>query len=346
MIDPKVAPPPPKDSEEGLMGSHWTLVTGATGLVGNNVVRLLVDRGQPVRVMVRNGADPRPLAGLPVEVVPGDVCDPDAVQRACDGAHCVIHAAGDVHLGWSQWARQKATNVEGTRNVARAAARSGAGLVHVSTVNAIGISPTREPADEDTPQGGYPLVPYVVTKREAESVVLEEVKRGLHAVIVNPDFMLGPWDWKPSSGQMLLALDRHRVLIAPDGWFGPCDVRDVSAAVLVAAERGQSGRRYILSGPPLCYLDAWRLFARLGNSRVSILAPRPIALMLAARAGDALGRLTGRESVVNSAALRLAQLWKVYSSRRAEHELGYHTRPLEETVADAWHWLRSHARRP
>lgn len=327
------------------MGSDWTLVTGATGLVGNNLVRLLVDRGQPVRVMVRNGADPRPLAGLPVEVVPGDVCDLDAVQRACGGARCVIHAAGDVHLGWSQWARQQATNVEGTRNVARAAARSGARLVHVSTVNAIGISPTGEPADEETPQGGYPPVPYVVTKREAECVVLEEAGRGLDAVIVNPDFMLGPWDWKPSSGQMLLALERHRVLIAPDGWFGPCDVRDVSAAILAAAERGEPGRRYILSGPPLCYLEAWRLFARVGNTRVAVLAPRPIVLSLAGRAGDVLGRLMGREPVVNSAALRLAKLWKVYSSRRAERELGYRPRPLQETVADAWDWLRRHARR-
>ncbi|MFO0004951.1 MAG: NAD-dependent epimerase/dehydratase family protein, partial [bacterium] len=90
-------------------------------------------------------------------------------------------------------------NVQGTRLVAEAARKAGARLVQVSSVNALGLTGDGSPADEDTPFQNTVECPYVVTKREAEQVVLEEVDRGLDAVIVNPVFMLGAWDWKPSS---------------------------------------------------------------------------------------------------------------------------------------------------
>ncbi|HEX5445618.1 MAG TPA: NAD-dependent epimerase/dehydratase family protein, partial [Pirellulales bacterium] len=95
-----------------------TLVTGATGLVGNNVVRMLLARGEAVRVLGRENCDPRPLAGLEVEIVRGDVRDASAVHRACRGAGRVIHAAARVQIGWSGLGLQRAINVEGTRHVA------------------------------------------------------------------------------------------------------------------------------------------------------------------------------------------------------------------------------------
>lgn len=322
------------------MSDFWTLVTGATGLVGNNVVRMLLDRGDSVRVLVRKGCDPRPLAGLPVEIVEGDVRDGESVARACRGVGAVIHAAGHVRIGWSGLELQRAVNVEGTRHVAAAANAAGARMVHVSSVDALGIRSLDNPADEETPLEGNLLVPYVVTKREAEQVVLEEVGRGLAAMIVNPGFMLGPWDWKPSSGQMLLAVGRRRFLLAPPGWFGVCDVRDVAAAILAALERGTPGRRYITTGPTICYADAMRVFAEVTGARVPFSPPGPITLAIVGWACDLWTRLTGREPPVNSGALRVARLPKSYSSARAERELGYRARPLRETVQDAWDWFR------
>ena len=102
--------------------------------------------------------------------------------------------------------------MDGSRVVAAAARRAGARLVHVSSVDAIGLRADGLPADEDTPPGGIPECPYVVTKRDAEWVVHDEIARGLDAVIVNPVYMLGPWDWKPSSGRMLLEVGSGKVL--------------------------------------------------------------------------------------------------------------------------------------
>ena len=133
------------------------------------------------------------------------------------GVDWVIHAAAYVHIGWTGLELARAINVGGTATVAACARRSGVRLVHVSSVDALGLPPDGSPSDEDTPAGGGVPCPYVITKRDAEQAVLAEVAAGLDARIVNPAYMIGPWDWKPSSGRMLLEVARNRALFAPLG---------------------------------------------------------------------------------------------------------------------------------
>jgi len=317
------------------------LVTGATGLVGNNVVRQLVSRGIGVRALVRptSPVGESSLAGLAVDRVAGGLADGTELERAVDGVSCVVHAAAFVHCGWRNADVMREVNVEGTRRIAEAARRAGARLVHVSSVDAIGLRPDGEPADEETPPGVMPECPYVVTKREAERAILEEVDRGLDAVIVNPVYMLGPWDWKPSSGRMLLEVGAGKGLFAPPGGNDFVDVRDVATGVLAALEKGRVGRRYILGGHGLSYLDAWRVMARVtGRMQPLGLAPRPF-VRLAGWLGDLKAAVSGREGDVNSAATTMSMLDHNFSCRRAREELGYSFRPLEDTVQDAWDWF-------
>jgi dihydroflavonol-4-reductase len=317
------------------------LVTGATGLVGNNVVRQLLAAGHAVRVLARSTSDPRPLAGLAVERVAGDVRDASALAQACSGVDVVIHSAGHVYIGWTGLEEHQAINVEGTRNVAAAARLAGARLVHVSSINALGLGQLESPADEETALPGIVPIPYVVTKQAAERVVLEEVERGLWAAIVNPALMFGPWDWKPSSGQMLVEVSRGS-LFAPVGSQNFCDVRDVAAGVLAAAERGQSGRRYVLGGHNMTYRDCWTRIAALTGRRGPRLPMGPIFRAFAVPFLVARTRLSGRESAANSAALALSRQSHCFTSVRAERELDYRIRPLDETLADAWQWLGEH----
>jgi nucleoside-diphosphate-sugar epimerase len=323
-----------------------TLVTGATGLVGNNVVRLLLERGEAVRVLQRDGADPRPLAGLNIEIARGDVRDAPAVRRACDGVQRVVHAAAYVHIGWANQPLQEAINVEGTRHVVAAAHEAKARLIYVSTVDTIGLGSRDAPASEDSAPDPRARVPYVVTKRAAELLVLEGVDRGLEAVIVNPVYMLGPWDWKPSSGRMLLRVARGRALLAPRGGNDFCDVRDVAAGIHAAASRGKIGRRYILGGEPWRYVDAWRVMAKVAGTRGPICRAGPIQLLVAGWAGDFWRLVSGSEPDVNSASITLSFASHHYSYERAATELGYRTRPLRETVTDAWQWFCEHGYGP
>jgi dihydroflavonol-4-reductase len=318
------------------------LVTGGTGLVGNTVIRMLAGQGRRVRTLVRGRSGEREFAGIDVERVTGDVTDPESVRRAVAGARVVIHSAAVVHVGWRRLAEMRRVNVEGTRLVAEAARREGARLVHVSSVNALGLTGDATPADENTPFGNTIECPYVVTKREAEQVVLDAVGRGLDAVILNPVFMLGPWDWKPSSGRMLLEVASGRALLAPPGSQHFGDARDIAAGIVAAMTKGSPGRRYILGGHHLRFFDAWTTFAEVAGCR----PPRgeaPLRVVrFAGRMGDLLASCLRREGPVNSAATSMSLLCQHYSSDRAISELGYSIRPLEDSVESAWRWFVDH----
>jgi dihydroflavonol-4-reductase len=176
-----------------------------------------------------------------------------------------------------------------------------------------------------------------VTKRAAERVVLDEVGRGLHAVIVNPAFMLGPWDWKPSSGKMLLEVTRFAPF-APLGSTSICDARDVAVGAIAAAERGTPGQRYILAGYNLSYWEAWKKMAALAGKRGPRLPMGPIVRGI----GWPLLALKSRlatEGDANTATMAMGRQSHCFSSERAKRELGYRNRPLEETLADTWTWF-------
>lgn len=317
------------------------LITGATGLVGNNVARLLLQRGAEVRVLARASSDPRPLEGLPLEVVRGELREPDSLPTALAGVDLVVHAAAHVHIGWTGLDAARTVNVEGTRALARAARQSGCRMVHVSSIDALGLTPGGV-SDEETPPTNGVLCPYVITKREAEQALQEEVSAGLSAVIVNPGYVVGPWDWKPSSGRMLLQVAKGWALCAPLGSNCYCDVRDVAAGILAAAERGAPGRRYILAGDTLSYFQAWRIFARVTGATPPVFPLGPLVRTAVGCMGDLVTRFTGHEPDINSAALAIAGQRRAFSSARAAAELGYRSRPLEESAAAAWSWFQEH----
>lgn len=317
------------------------LVTGATGLIGNNVVRRLLAAGESVRVMSRSKGAGDELEGLDVEYISGDVRDAARVQVAVAGVDCVIHAAAHVQVGWTQSELHRQINVEGTRLVAEAALRNSARLVHVSTINTLGIGLLSQPANEDSGRPGLVPCHYVTSKINAEKVVQQVRARGLDAVIVYPSFNLGPWDWKPSSGRMLLAVNRGTV-VAPSGASNFGDSRDVSAGIAAAAKLAPSGGRYILGGHNLTYLDAWRIFARVGGHVGPRFRLGPIARWLGSVGSDVWTRCTGEEAEINSASIGMGSQQTCFTSQRAINELGYRIRPLEATVTDAWNWFCEH----
>lgn len=317
------------------------LVTGATGLIGNNVVRHLLAAGESVRVFTRSAVRSESLTSLPIEVVQGDIRDAARVQAAVEGMDCVIHAAAHVQVGWTQSELHRQINVEGTRLIAEAALRNSARLVHISTVNTLGIGLLDRPANEETGLPGLVPCHYVTSKINAERMVQQTIARGLDAVIIHPGFCLGPWDWKPSSGRMLLAVNRGTV-IAPSGAFNVCDVRDVCAGVAAAAKLAPAGRRYILGGHNLTYLDAWQVFARVGGHAGPRFRIGPITRWLGSMGSDVWTYCTGGEAEINSATIGIGAQQTCFSSERAVRELGYRIRPLPQTVTDAWNWFCEH----
>lgn len=319
------------------------LVTGATGLLGNCIVRELISRRQRVRVFVR-GASQRPeLAGLDVEVFTGELHDAAALQRAVDGCQAVIHSAALIHIGYGRLDESRRVNVEGTRRVAAACRQSDSRLVYISTVDTL---PAAVSIDEPVNEMGTGVAKtpctYVISKTEAEAVVSQACSEGQEAVIVHPGFMLAPYDWKPSSGAIMRTVFRSPLLIVPRGTASVCDARDVAASIAEAVDRGRIGEHYILAGENISYLELCkRMLSVMGRTK-PVIRMGPIA-PAAACLVDFWNRTTGRrEGLFNGAAIAMGKLHHAYDSSKARRELNYSNRPLDETLRDAWGWLHEH----
>jgi dihydroflavonol-4-reductase len=320
------------------------LVTGAAGLLGANVVRALLGAGHVVRAAIRPSSRQLALTGLPVETSVLTLEEPASVAAAVAGCQAIVHAAAANWIGRSGRAWMERVNVRGTETVCRVAVEAGIlRMVHVSSVDTLGIRSLECPADEECPSNlGHLRCPYIDTKRAAEEVVLGHVARGLPAVIVNPAFMLGPWDTRPTSGRMILEIAKGRALLAPRGGNCFLDVRAAAIGIVAALERGRVGRRYILGGQNLTYVEAWRRIAPIVGGREPLgTAPAAGAWLVGSAAGF-WGRLRGKEPVVNPVSVAMGELPHYFNSARARAELNLPDTDFERAVSDAWRWFREH----
>lgn len=319
------------------------LVTGATGHVGNVLVRELLARAERVRVMVLPGEDCVSLQGLDVEIVPGDVRDPTTLQRAMQGVETVYHLAGVISIlpGAEELMRQ--VNVEGVRNVAQAALRAGVKrLVHTSSVHAFQRLPQGVTVDEsvpfapDSPDGAYDR-----TKAAGTLAVLQAVRQGLDAVIVCPSGIIGPYDYAGSEmGRTILDFSRAKLHFLIDGAYDFVDVRDVARGLVLARERGRTGETYILSGTWAKLTVLRRMVQDVTGVRSPVLLlPFGLARLVAGLA-ERFYRLTKSTPRFTRYALRTVRDNASFCRAKAQRELGYNPRPLQETIKDTLAWWR------
>jgi dihydroflavonol-4-reductase len=330
-----------------------SLVTGATGFLGSHVTRALVERGDEVRVTVRPTSMLDTLRGLDVEpVVVSDLTDRRGLRRALKGVERVFHVGGTTNL------RAPADelfriNVDGTRTVLEECLRADVErVVHTSSVAAIGPAPAGGAADErHVWRAGSLGIPYVEAKHEAEVEALRLGARGLPVVVVNPSYVLGSGDTHRSSTEIVRRFLLRRIPAYVDGAINVVDVQDVAAGHLLADERGVPGDRYILGNRNYTWE---RLFADLG--RFSGIEPPAVRLPVAAALAlaEAAARLPGPVPLT-PVEVRSAAHWWTYRSTKARRELGWTTRPHEETVEATVAWwaereearlLRSGTRQP
>ncbi|MCC9643973.1 NAD-dependent epimerase/dehydratase family protein [Rhodopirellula sp. JC740] len=329
-------------------------VTGGTGLLGNTILRQLSDAGHDLIALVRGEPDPQVFDGINTQFAHGNLLDQPTIEDAVAKSDAVIHSAGMIHLGWKCFDESIAVNRDGTQTIVDACLHHDCKLVHVGTVNTLAIADRDSVADETTPldhAGGQVPCSYVLSKRAGNEVVKDGVKKGLRAAIVHPGFMLGPWDWKPSSGRMMLEVSKAWRPLTPSGGNSSCDSRDVAAAAIRAAEKLitndiEPGRHYILAGHNMRYLELWKAMASAMGAKSPIMRAGPAQRWIAGVAGDVVGKLLPAEPDFNSAAVRMSSQYHYYDSSRAKKELDYRIRPFEETLQDAAQWLRDHHGKP
>jgi dihydroflavonol-4-reductase len=321
------------------------LVTGASGFLGWHVARLLLDRGYPVRALVRTGSR---VDSLNVEPVTGDLRDPDSLARAVNGCGLVFHVAADYRLWAADPSELYRSNVDGTRNLLQAARAAGVErVVYTSTVGCIGI-PSTGLGDETAPVALADMKgDYKRSKFQAEQIALEFARSGFPVVIVNPTAPIGEHDVKPTpTGKIVLDFLKGDMPAFIDTGLNVVDVRDAALGHWLACEHGRPGERYILGAENLTLARILEILAHLTGRKAPTLE-LPYALAWCAGAcSTAWANLTGTAPRVPLAAVRMAREKMWVTHEKARRELGFTPGPAEDALARAVEWFSGSGRLP
>ena len=317
------------------------LVTGATGHIGNVLVRKLLERGEKVRAMILPGESREPISGLDVEAVEGDVLNLDAVFESMRGIKGIFHLAGVISImpGANPFVRK--VNVEGTKNILRAAREMKIGkLVYTSSIHAIqrvedGIIDENIPYDMNNPYGAYDR-----SKAEATLEVLQSAQTGLEAVVACPTGVIGPYDFR---GSMMGAVIHDAAAAKPtlyvDGAYDFVDVRDVADGLITAAEKGKRGESYILSGQKISVRYMLETVREVtGKNFFQMKIPFDLA-KFAAMFTPMYYQMANATPRFTPYSLEVLKSNSNISHAKASRDLGYHPRSLYESIRDTVKWF-------
>ena len=316
-----------------------TVVTGAGGFIGSVLVRELIARGRSVRAIVRSNK--KSLEELDIEIVTADIRDSSSLDRALAGAESVFHLASVISLSGDRSGSVPETNIDGARNVAAAALKNGVKkFIHCSSIHVFDLKEHGKTINENTIRVTKNSPVYDRTKYAGETAVRDLIKMDLPAVVIHPTGVIGPGDHRPSRmGQVLLDLSSKKLPALISGGFNWVDVRDVCAGALAAEEFGRIGESYILSGQ-------WHSTRQLAIFGEEITGTPPPTLDLPmwiaqgiAPIGSLLGKITSNEYRLNSDTVSALNAARTISSAKAETELGFKSRPIRDSVHDAYKWF-------
>jgi dihydroflavonol-4-reductase len=317
-------------------------VTGASGRLGNVLVRQLLARGHSVRALVMPD-DPQAvsLEGLELTRITGSVLDRASLDRLVEGTSGVFHLAAVIDLGSDRSGRIWNINVEGTTNVAAACRSAGVRMLHCSSHAALQRWPLEQPLDEKRALALDEKCPYHRSKAHGEQRVLDAVGAGLDAVVCSPATLTGPHDFGPSMfGNALIDLYRGKVPILLDVVCDYADSRDVCDAMIRAMADGRRGERYLLSGEVLDMLELAAILREVTDRPM----PRhslPLWVGWAALPFSlALGKLSGKPPIFTAGVLRAAVFNRVVLHDKAAAELDFRPRPMRESLPDTLAWFR------
>ncbi|MBK8781319.1 MAG: NAD-dependent epimerase/dehydratase family protein [Anaerolineales bacterium] len=316
------------------------LVTGATGHIGNVLVRKLLERGEKVRALILPGESRESISGLKVEAFEGDILNMDSVFESMQGIKGIFHLAGVISImpGPNPFVRK--VNVEGTKNILRAAAEKRIKLIYTSSIHAIqrvekGVIDESVPYDMNNPYGAYDR-----SKAEATLEVLNAARSGLEAVVACPTGVIGPYDFR---GSMMGAVIHDAAVAKPtlyvDGAYDFVDVRDVADGLIAAAENGKRGESYILSGQKITVRYLLETVREItGKHFFQMKIPFDLA-KFAAIFTPMYYRFANETPRFTPYSLEVLQSNSNISHAKATRELGYKPRPIFDSIRDAVKWF-------
>ena len=320
-----------------------TIVTGATGHIGNTLIRELTAKGEKVRALIPPSEDRSPLEGLKVELVESDVRNLDSLMEAFKGCDIAYHLAGVISIVPGKRDLMHRVNVGGARNVVEACLTTGVKrLIYTSSIHAIAEPSHGIPIDETLPfDPDRTIGDYGRSKALAAREVLKGIGRGLNAVIVCPTGVTGPYDYRVSEmGQLITDFLKRKLKAYVAGSYDFVDVRDVVKGHILAGQKGESGQTYILSGERITVAELLSTLEEItGVKAPSLKLPRRLARAVGVLASPYYW-LAKAKPLFTAYSIDVLASNSLVSSEKARRELGYSSRPIKESIEDAIEWFR------
>lgn len=312
--------------------------------MGSNLVRELLKQDYQVRAFVEPGTRMDTLRGLDLEIMGGNILNEEDLKKAAGGCGVIVHTAASTNIWPSRSPFLGRINIDGTINVVRAAHHAGIDkLIYVGTANSFGYGSKSDPGNETKAyrSGKYKL-DYMDTKLIAQRIVLDEVKANkLPAVIVNPTFMIGPYDSKPGSGSLILAVYNSRLPGYASGGRNYIHVRDVADGICRAIQNGRIGECYIMGHRNLSYREMFNKIAGILEVPPPFFNFPEFMIKAYGLLGSLNGRFRNAMPSVSYTMARIACDQHYYSSEKAIRHLGLPQTPIELAIMEAFQWFRS-----
>jgi dihydroflavonol-4-reductase len=319
------------------------LVTGATGFIGFHVAKLLTQKGFNVKALVRYEKDALDLKSLGVSLVKGDIRDFNACNDALKGCQYLYHLAADYRLWVPNPAVMYAINVQGTKNIMRAALmQSVEKVVYTSTVGVLAMGKDGVLSNEESLSDIRDMVGhYKKSKFLAEEEVRRFIEQGLPAVIVNPSTPIGPFDRKPTpTGKIIVDFVNGKIPAYLDTGLNFIDVEDVAAGHVLAADQGRIGGRYILGNKNITLREFFEILARMTGKKAPAVRLPYVPVLMAAYVNEALSTwITGKQPLIPLTGVRMAKTYMFFDCTKAVKELHLPQNPVEGAIEKAIRWF-------
>ncbi len=318
-------------------------VTGPDGVLGSNIVRELLSRNYEVKVLVFGPRQPITLKGLPIEIVEGDITNKEQVIELSKGCDYFINVAAITDMWPTRGAIYFKINVKGAENAVDAVLLNKMKrLVHVGSASSFGYGTIEHPGDETSAfKSAKYKVDYIESKKLGQEKVIAAVKeKGVDAVVVCPTFMIGPYDSKPSSGAMIIAIAKGKLPGFSSGGKNWVYVKDVAVGVCNALTMGRTGEAYILGAENLTYVDAVkRIAAALGQKKVPKFIVPDFFLKFIGMIGTITAAITKKAPKLTINLAQIACDGHYFSPKKAIEELKMPQTPIEVGVKEAQAWF-------
>lgn len=320
------------------------LITGANGLLATNTIKHFLELGHEVKGLLRSKEKFVLPAHHNLELVQGDITDISAVENAVKNCDAVVHIAALTAPDLPNYNSYYKVNVAGSENLVKAAIKYQLKkFIYVSSANTTGFGTLANPGTETTPlKPPFTESLYAKSKLQAQQKLFSYAHK-IDIVTVNPTFMLGPYDGKPSSGEIILMGYRKKLIFYPPGGKNFVDVRDAARGINAALKKGKTREAYLLAGENLSYQEFFKkLVQRSETKSLLIKVPKPL-LLIAGYAGDFLQKLNIKTSV-SSANMKILCVKNYYSAKKAEEELDVQFHPIDKAIDDAIVWFQENGK--